>query len=75
MLTGFFVLFNVSPLDMCRNIFMHIESDKTSLKDNLDASTKRKKQSYLKREILGTTAQLSSFDFAKEVFSNKAKSA
>ena len=51
MITGFFVLLKTSPLDMGKSFFNGLESKEKSLKDELNNATKRKKHSYLKREI------------------------
>ncbi len=52
MVTGLFVLLNISPMDMTQNIFKTLSDKPQSLKDSLNETTKRKKQSYLKREII-----------------------
>ena len=58
MITGFFVMLSISPMDFTQNIFKQLSSRPQSLKDSLNHHTKRKKESYLKREIAQTKAIL-----------------
>ena len=58
MITGFFVLLSISPMDFAQNVFKQLSSKPQSLKDSLNETTKRKKESYFKREIAQTKAIL-----------------
>lgn len=57
-ITGLFVLLKISPMDMTQSIFKALSEKTQTLKDSLNESTKRKKQSYFKREIAETKAIL-----------------
>ncbi|MFI3293945.1 MAG: hypothetical protein SNI70_10575 [Rikenellaceae bacterium] len=57
-ITGLFVLLKISPMDMTQSIFKALSEKPQTLKDSLNESTKRKKQSYFKREIAETKAIL-----------------
>ena len=52
MITGFFILFGISPMDFTENIFKKIMSKPKSIKDEINETTKRKKVSFLRREII-----------------------
>lgn len=51
MITGFFILFNISPMDFTDSIFKGLTSKPKSLKDEINETTKRKKMSFLRKEI------------------------
>lgn len=52
MITGFFILFGVSPMEFTENIFKKLMSKQKSIKDEINETTKRKKVSFLRREIM-----------------------
>ena len=52
MIIGFFVLFGISPMEFTENIFKKLMSKHKSIKDEINETTKRKKVSFLKREIM-----------------------
>lgn len=52
MITGFFILFGISPMEFTENIFKKFMSKPRSIKDEINETTKRKKVSFLKREIM-----------------------
>ena len=58
LITGLFVLLKISPMDMTQNIFKQLSEKPQTLKESLNESTNRKKQSYIKREIAETKAIL-----------------
>ena len=58
MITGFFILLKVSPMDFTTDVFKRLSSKPISLKDSLNETTKRKNQSYFRREISHTKAIL-----------------
>ena len=58
LITGLFVLLEISPMDMTQNIFKQLSEKPQTLKESLNESTNRKKQSYIKREIAETKAIL-----------------
>ena len=60
LITGLFVLLKISPMDMTQNIFKQLSEKPQTLKESLNESTNRKKQSYIKREIAETKAILES---------------
>ena len=51
MITGFFILFNISPMDFTDSIFKSLTSKPKSIKDEINETTKRKKMSFLRKEI------------------------
>ena len=51
MITGFFILFSMSPMEFTDNIFKSLLSKPRSLKDEINETTKRKKMSFLRREV------------------------
>ncbi len=51
MITGFFMLLNLTPMVFTAAIFGRLTDRPKSLRDEVDAFTYRKKQSYLRREI------------------------
>lgn len=51
MITGFFILFNISPMDFTDSIFKGLTSKPKSIKDEINETTKRKKISFLRKEI------------------------
>lgn len=52
MITGFFILFGISPMEFTENIFKKLLSKPRSIKDEINETTKRKKVSFLRREIV-----------------------
>lgn len=52
MITGFFILFGISPMEFTENIFKKLISKPRSIKDEINETTKRKKVSFLRREIM-----------------------
>ncbi|WIV13567.1 hypothetical protein [Proteiniborus sp. MB09-C3] len=52
MITGFFILFGISPMEFTENIFEKLISKPKSIKDEINETTKRKKVSFLRREIM-----------------------
>ncbi|WP_333657188.1 hypothetical protein [Tissierella praeacuta] len=52
MITGFFILFGISPMEFTENIFKKLISKPKSIKDEINETTKRKKVSFLRREIM-----------------------
>ena len=51
MITGFFILFNISPMDFTDSIFIKLTSKPKSIKEEINETTKRKKMSFLRKEI------------------------
>lgn len=51
MITGFFIIFNISPMEFTGYIFKGLMNKPKSLKDEINETTKRKKLSFLRREI------------------------
>lgn len=51
MITGFFILFNISPIEFTYSIFMKLTSKPKSIKEEINEITKRKKMSFLRKEI------------------------
>lgn len=51
MITGFFILFNISLMDFTDSIFKGLTSKPKSIKDEINETTKRKKMSFLRKEI------------------------
>ncbi len=52
MITGFFIIFGISPMEFTENIFRKLISKPRSIKDEINETTKRKKVSFLRREIM-----------------------
>ena len=52
MITGFFIIFGISPMEFTENIFKKLISKPRSIKDEINETTKRKKVSFLRREIM-----------------------
>lgn len=52
MITGFFILFEISPMEFTENIFNRMMSKPRSIKDEINETTKRKKVFFLRREIM-----------------------
>ena len=52
MIAGFFILFGISPMEFTENIFKKFMSKPRSIKDEILEITKRKKISFLRREIM-----------------------
>lgn len=52
MITGSFILFDISPVEFTENIFKNLTSKPKSIKDEINEVTKRKKMSLLRREIM-----------------------
>lgn len=52
MIAGFFILFGISPMEFTENIFQKFMSKPKSIKDEINETTKRKKVSFLRREII-----------------------
>lgn len=52
MITGFFIIFGISPMEFTENIFKKFMSKPRSIKDEINETTKRKKVSFLRREIM-----------------------
>lgn len=52
MITGFFILFNISPMEFTDSIFMKLTSKPKSIKEEINETTKRKKVSFLRKEII-----------------------
>lgn len=51
MITGFFILIGISPMEFTDNIFKRLMSKPRSIKDEINETTKRKKISFFRREI------------------------
>lgn len=58
MVAGFFILFSLSPMEFTSSIFNGLTNRPRSIKDEINEATKRKKISYLKREITEVKAIL-----------------
>lgn len=52
MIAGFFILFGISPMEFTENIFKKLMSKPRSIKDEINETTKRKKVSFFRSEIL-----------------------
>ena len=52
MIIGFFILFEISPMEFTENIFNRMMSKPRSIKDEINETTKRKKVFFLRREIM-----------------------
>lgn len=51
MITGFFILIGISPMEFTDTIFKRLMSKPRSIKDEINETTKRKKISFFRREI------------------------
>ncbi len=51
MITGCFVLLNISVLDLAQNLFAMLLQKPESIKDSLHETNNRKKESYFRREV------------------------
>ena len=51
MVTGFFILFSLSPMEFADSIFKSLMNKPRSIKDEIKEATNRKKMSYLRREV------------------------
>ena len=54
LITGFFILLRVSPMDFTEGVFRRITSKPKSIRAEVNESTRRKKKSFLRREIEDT---------------------
>ena len=54
MVTGFFILLRLSPMEFTDGVFRRLTSRPKSLKDEINELTHRKKKSFLRREIADT---------------------
>lgn len=52
MITGFFTMFSISPIEFTNSIFENFVSRPRSIKDEINEITRRKKISFLRREIM-----------------------
>ena len=52
MITGSFILFNISPMEFTDNIFKRLMNKPKSIKDQINETTKRKKLSFFRREVI-----------------------
>ncbi len=52
MITGFFILLSLSPMEFTDSVFKSIMNKPRSIKDEINEITKRKKMSYFRREIV-----------------------
>lgn len=51
MIVGFFILFKISPIEFTSSIFSRLSDKPKSIRDEIEESTRRKKPSYIRREI------------------------
>lgn len=51
MIVGFFILFKISPMEFTSSIFSRLSDKPKSIRDEVEESTRRKKPSYIRREI------------------------
>ena len=51
LITGCFVLLHISPMDFTEGVFHRITSKPKSIRSEVNESTRRKKKSFLRREI------------------------
>lgn len=51
LITGFFLLLGLKPIEFTDGLFSFLTRERKSLKDDIKAAQKRKKQGFLKREI------------------------
>ena len=52
MITGFFILFSISPMEFTENIFKRFLSNPRSIKDEINETTRRKKMPFFRREVM-----------------------
>lgn len=52
MITGFFILLRLSPMEFTNGLFGFLQSRPKSIREEIDEATKRKKPFFLRREIL-----------------------
>ncbi len=52
MITGFFILLSLSPMEFTDSVFKNIMNKPRSIKDEINEITKRKKMSYFRREVV-----------------------
>lgn len=52
MITGFFLLLGISPMEFTDGLFRFLTNRPRSIKDEINEATKRKKPSFLRKEIL-----------------------
>lgn len=58
MIAGFFILLNLSPMEFTDRVFAKLIDKPRSLRDEINEATRRKKKSYLRREIAEVQAIL-----------------
>jgi Flp pilus assembly protein TadB len=58
MITGFFILLSLSPMEFTDSVFKSILNKPRSIKDEINEITKRKKVSYFRREIIAVQSIL-----------------
>ena len=51
MIVGFFILLKISPMEFTSSIFSRLSDKPKSIRDEIEESTRRKKPSYIRREI------------------------
>jgi Flp pilus assembly protein TadB len=51
MITGFMIILRLSPMDIVEAVFRRLTAKPRSLKDDINETTKRKKKSFIRREI------------------------
>jgi len=51
MITGFFILLRLTPLELVETVFRRLTAKPRSLKDDINETTRRKRKSLLRREI------------------------
>ena len=51
MITGFFILFSLTPMEFTNNIFKSLLSKPRSIRDEIRETTKRRKMSFFRREV------------------------
>ena len=51
MITGFFILLSLSPMEFTDSVFKNILNKPRSIKEEINELTKRKKVSYFRREV------------------------
>ncbi len=51
MIAGFFILLNLSPMEFTGSVFAKLTDKPKSLRDEINEATRRKKKSYLRREL------------------------
>ena len=52
MITGFFILLSLSPMEFTDSVFKNILNKPRSIKEEINEITKRKKVSYFRREVI-----------------------